>query len=209
RAGAVSPQACGIPGPDDVTARSAPSGSRRRYRTPSRGRRQFGACCGAGSLSQRPSAPSPAPRKESRPAHRRQSGSAPQARPRETTHANDEKLLALQWLVDSARCMIRAGFLSREDRADLIALALDGSAADRLGLRANALVLLDDGLSCEEVAKVLFLDDDTVRRSRPALAQSSPVSGKSTSTSRRIAWGSNLLGFNLGGLSLKGLGDAF
>jgi hypothetical protein len=25
-------------------------------------------------------------------------------------------------------------------------------------------VLLDDGLSCEEVAKVLFLDDDTVRR---------------------------------------------
>src|SRR5215831_4811212 len=61
--------------------------------------------------------------------------------------------------------MIRAGFLSREDRADLIALARDGSAAHRLGRRANALVLLDDGLSCEEVAKVLFLDDDTVRRS--------------------------------------------
>jgi transposase len=60
--------------------------------------------------------------------------------------------------------MIRAGFLSREDRADLIALARDGSAAHRLGRRANALVLLDDGLSCEEVAKVLFLDDDTVRR---------------------------------------------
>jgi transposase len=60
--------------------------------------------------------------------------------------------------------MIRAGFLSREDRADLIALARDGSAAHRLGRRANALLLLDDGLSCEEVAKVLFLDDDTVRR---------------------------------------------
>ena len=60
--------------------------------------------------------------------------------------------------------MIRAGFLSREDRADLIALARDGSAAHRLGRRANALVLLDDGLSCEEAAKVLFLDDDTVRR---------------------------------------------
>ena len=29
--------------------------------------------------------------------------------------------------------------------------------------RANALLLLDDGLSCEEVAKVLYLDDDTVR----------------------------------------------
>jgi transposase len=60
--------------------------------------------------------------------------------------------------------MIRAGFLSREDRADLIALARDGSAAHRLGRRANALLLLDDGLSCEEAAKVLFLDDDTVRR---------------------------------------------
>src|SRR5215813_3761787 len=60
--------------------------------------------------------------------------------------------------------MIRAGFLWREDRADLIALARDGSAAHRLGRRANALVLLDDGLSCEEAAKVLFLDDDTVRR---------------------------------------------
>ncbi len=29
--------------------------------------------------------------------------------------------------------------------------------------RANALVLLDDGMSCEAVAKVLLLDDDTVR----------------------------------------------
>jgi transposase len=59
--------------------------------------------------------------------------------------------------------MIRAGFLSPEDRADLIALARDGSAAHRLGRRANALVLLDGGWSCEEVAKVLFVDDDTIR----------------------------------------------
>jgi len=60
--------------------------------------------------------------------------------------------------------MIRAGFLSPEDRADLIALARDGSAAHRLGRRANALVLLDDGLSCAAIAKLLFIDDDTVRR---------------------------------------------
>ena len=60
--------------------------------------------------------------------------------------------------------MIRGGFLSREDRADLIALARDGSAAHRLARRANALALLDDGLSCERVAKVLFLDDDTIRK---------------------------------------------
>ncbi len=60
--------------------------------------------------------------------------------------------------------MIRGGFLSAEDRADLIALARDGAAAHRLGRRANALVLLDAGWSCEEVAVVLLLDDDTIRR---------------------------------------------
>jgi transposase len=60
--------------------------------------------------------------------------------------------------------MIRPGFLTAEDRADMIALARDGSAAHRLGRRANALVLLDDGLSCEQVAKVLLVDDDTVRQ---------------------------------------------
>src|SRR4249920_258853 len=60
--------------------------------------------------------------------------------------------------------MIRAGYLSPRDRADLIALARDGSAAHRLARRANALVLLDDGWSCERVAAALFLDDDTIRR---------------------------------------------
>ena len=39
----------------------------------------------------------------------------------------------------------------------------DGSAAHRLARRANALVLLDDGMSCEAIAKVLLLDDDTIR----------------------------------------------
>ena len=60
--------------------------------------------------------------------------------------------------------MIRAGYLSPQDRADLIALARDGSAAHRLARRANALVLLDDGWSCDRVAAALFLDDDTIRR---------------------------------------------
>jgi transposase len=59
--------------------------------------------------------------------------------------------------------MICAGFLSPEDRADLIALARDGSAAHRLARRANALVLLDDGWSCARVAGALFVDDDTIR----------------------------------------------
>jgi transposase len=59
--------------------------------------------------------------------------------------------------------MIRPGFLDPESRRDLIELARDGSAAHRLARRANALVLLDDGMSCAAVAKVLLLDDDTIR----------------------------------------------
>ena len=59
--------------------------------------------------------------------------------------------------------MIRPGFLDSESRQDLIELTRDGSAAHRLARRANALLLLDDGMSCEVVAKVLYLDDDTMR----------------------------------------------
>ena len=59
--------------------------------------------------------------------------------------------------------MIRPGFLDIELRQNLIELARDGSAAHRLARRANALVLLDDGMSCEAIAKVLLLDDDTIR----------------------------------------------
>src|ERR1035437_524575 len=55
---------------------------------------------------------------------------------------------------DSSWGMICAGFLSPVDRADLTALAR----------RANALVLLDSGWSCEKVAGALLLDDDTIRR---------------------------------------------
>ncbi len=59
--------------------------------------------------------------------------------------------------------MIRGGFLGEQDRNRLIALARDGSAASRVTRRANALVLLDDGWSCREVADALLLDDDTIR----------------------------------------------
>ena len=59
--------------------------------------------------------------------------------------------------------MIRGGFLDPESRRDLIELGRDGSVAHRLARRANALVLLDDGMSCSDVARVLLLDDDTVR----------------------------------------------
>src|SRR6202051_1847068 len=58
--------------------------------------------------------------------------------------------------------MTRAGFLDPESRRDLIELVRDGSAAHRLARRANALLLLDDGMSCAAIAKVLYLDDDTI-----------------------------------------------
>ena len=59
--------------------------------------------------------------------------------------------------------MIRPGFLDKASRQDLTELARDGLAAHRLARRANALVLLDDGMSCAAVARVLLLDDNTVR----------------------------------------------
>jgi transposase len=59
--------------------------------------------------------------------------------------------------------MIRGGFLSGEDRGKLVALARDGSAAARVTRRANAVVLLDGGWSCQEVADALLLNHDTIR----------------------------------------------
>ena len=65
--------------------------------------------------------------------------------------------------MDSTGPMIRPGFLDSASRQDLIELARDGSAAHRLARRANALVLLDDGMGCAAVATVLLIDDATVR----------------------------------------------
>src|SRR5487761_31501 len=59
--------------------------------------------------------------------------------------------------------MIRPGFLDKESRDDLLDIARDGLTEHRLARRANALLLLDDGMGCEAVARVLFIDDDTVR----------------------------------------------
>jgi transposase len=59
--------------------------------------------------------------------------------------------------------MIRGGFLNEADRRALIALARDGLSPSRVTRRANALVLLDDGMSCQQVARVLLFDDDTIR----------------------------------------------
>ncbi len=44
-----------------------------------------------------------------------------------------------------------------------MAVMRDSKTENRLARRANALLLLDDGMSCEEVAEVLYYDDDTIR----------------------------------------------
>jgi transposase len=71
--------------------------------------------------------------------------------------------LRINWIAIPVSIMIRGGFLDPESRRDLIELARDGSAAHRLARRANALVLLDDGVNCAVIAKMLLLDDDTIR----------------------------------------------
>ena len=59
--------------------------------------------------------------------------------------------------------MIRAGFLSDAERKALTRIARDGLEEHRVARRANSLILLDRGWSCEDVAEALMLDDDTVR----------------------------------------------
>ena len=71
--------------------------------------------------------------------------------------------LANRGELDSSGAMIGRGLLDKASRQDLAELARDGSAAHCLARRANALVLLDDGMSCEAMAKLLLLDDDTIR----------------------------------------------
>ena len=60
--------------------------------------------------------------------------------------------------------MIRGSFLSPSQRAELLALLRSGRTEQRVARRANAILLLDDGWSCEKVAEALYLDDDTVQK---------------------------------------------
>ena len=59
--------------------------------------------------------------------------------------------------------MIRPGFLSAEQRVSLEKLVRQTSSPRGVARRANALLLLDESLSCEAIARVLYIDDDTVR----------------------------------------------
>jgi hypothetical protein len=85
--------------------------------------------------------------------------------------------------------MIRPGFLDSESRRDLIDLARDGSAEHRLARRANALLLLDQGMSCQSIAAVLFLDGDTIRwcpRPWRLLRKALPITRSSFTSHRRM-----------------------
>jgi transposase len=64
--------------------------------------------------------------------------------------------------------MISGGFLNDFDRGTLTRTARNGKVEHRVARRANALILLDKGWSCEEVAEALMMDDDTVRTWRKA-----------------------------------------
>jgi len=59
--------------------------------------------------------------------------------------------------------MIQGKFLTLEQRKELEDIIKAPSERYGVGRRCNAILLLDDGLSCQQIAKVLYIDDDTVR----------------------------------------------
>jgi len=58
--------------------------------------------------------------------------------------------------------MIRAGFLSSAERLELEACVRRQREDHGIARRANAILLLDDGKSCQEISEFLYLDDDTI-----------------------------------------------
>ncbi len=64
--------------------------------------------------------------------------------------------------MDSDCGMIRGQFLTASERQHLLSLVRRPSGQHGPARRAHAILLLDDGLSVPEVARVLYVDDDTV-----------------------------------------------
>lgn len=73
-----------------------------------------------------------------------------------------EEFVEVRAQIDSCFRMTRPNFLSREDRRELLSCVKRQREDHGVARRANALLLLDDGKSCVEIAQVLYLDDDTV-----------------------------------------------
>ena len=59
--------------------------------------------------------------------------------------------------------MICSGFISPSERLELEACTRSQREDHGVARRANAILLLDDGESCVQIAKFLYLDDDTIR----------------------------------------------
>ena len=59
--------------------------------------------------------------------------------------------------------MINANFLSSAERLELEVCVRSQREDHGIARRANAILLLDDGESCAQIAKFLYLDDDTIR----------------------------------------------
>jgi transposase len=65
--------------------------------------------------------------------------------------------------MDSDLLMIRPNFLSAANRLELERCLRRHREEYGVGRRANAILLLDKGKSCAEIAEFLYLDDDTIR----------------------------------------------
>jgi len=59
--------------------------------------------------------------------------------------------------------MIHPGFLSPAERRELVSCVRSQREDHGIARRANAILLLDDGKSCQAIAEFLYLDDDTIR----------------------------------------------
>jgi transposase len=59
--------------------------------------------------------------------------------------------------------IIRAGFLSPAGRLELDSCVRRQREDHGIARRANAILLLDDGKSCQAISEFLYLDDDTIR----------------------------------------------
>ena len=79
------------------------------------------------------------------------------------SHRKAEFGVDAQLRSDSAGLMIRRGFLSLSERRELEACVRSQREDHGIARRANAILLLDDGESCAQIAKFLYLDDDTIR----------------------------------------------
>ena len=65
--------------------------------------------------------------------------------------------------MDSVLLMIRPNFLSAANWLELERCLRLHRGEYGIGRRANAILLLDEGKSCAEIAEFLYLDDETIR----------------------------------------------